>query len=184
MHYAPFTNAGRVRPGLTITKVEHGTCTHRPDDERTDMFDCTVPTAHGSNEDSPCFYGGPHAPELICPTNFRRPQGYEIVPTPRLPPPPGPVPATSQVPFALTLTNGRDCIRFPIRSRPFMLQGLAPTYICPATDPVSLSDAIHRHLAAVYGTPDTTGNTWTVHYSPHFPSRDDLTTLPVSTAWY
>jgi hypothetical protein len=127
VHYTPFTAQGTVKLDLKITKIDHGTCSHRKDDDRADMFDCTVPTANGTSESGPCFYGS-HTTGLVCTGGPQAPTAFEVIPNAPFVPPPGPFPAVSTTPFALTMSNGKLCVPFHVKDSEVL--GVSLTYIC------------------------------------------------------
>jgi hypothetical protein len=179
VHYAPFIADGGISPDVMITKTEHGTCVHRQDDQRADMFDCTVAVANGSNEDGPCFYGG-QAPGLICPGGPQLATALEVVPSAEFVPPSGSLPATSSSPFALTMSNGKLCIPFSLGPADTgKASGLSLTYVCAKgqTSPSS-------RVSALYGAVDRSSSTWTAHYRANLRGAATLRSLNVATAWY
>jgi hypothetical protein len=174
--FSPFTAAGTVKPGIRVTRVEHGTCAHHKDDPRADMFDCTVTGNDGSADESgPCFYGT-HAAGLLCP-GLKMTSGFEVVPDASFTPPPtGSLPAKSPTPYDLELSNGQSCFPFSIHDS--TINGVAVTYVCatPKTSPLN--------YAVLYGPINRTSRTWTVQYRARLRGSATLRTLSVNIAYY
>jgi hypothetical protein len=176
VHFTPFTSAGILKPGVRTTKVENGTCVHHKDDERADMFDCTVASEDGSDEDGPCIYGK-HTAGLFCPYSFQPITGIEVVPEATFVPPTGPLPSTSSNLLALTMSNGAVCFPFSVHGA--AIQGDHVTYICqhgktqkPTNFPV------------LYGAVNKTTSTWTALYRAKIRGSKTLQRLTITTAWY
>jgi hypothetical protein len=173
VHYSPFDASGALKAGIRITQVKTGRCVHRTADERADMFDCTIATAHGTNENGPCFYGDATTP-LVCPSGANLSIASEVHPAGDFVPPTGPVPAASSVPFALTLSNGKLCFPYPRhRVRALDVDGQSLTHICAPGQ------------SGLYGSPDRHhGSTWTAQYRASLRGRPVLKPVTVSVAWF
>jgi hypothetical protein len=171
VHYSPFAADGSVQPGVRITRSEHGRCVHRPDDERADMFDCTVTIPHGTSEDGPCFYGS-QAPGLLCPSGRHLATAFEVIPNQAFVPPSGPLPAPALTPFALTMSNRRLCFAFSRHAAGAQeVDGMTLTYVC-------------EKGAALYGGLDRTTTTWTAHYRVNLAGPATVSSKKVAVAWY
>jgi hypothetical protein len=163
--YNPWASAGTLASGITASStLSGGSCVDASEvTDAPDAWRCYV----GNTIYDPSFsYGSSGAGEVAYP-NWENPNSVIVIKlTSALP---APAAASSPIlPWMLLLANGQRCPASDGASGPDV-DGLNQSYVCSG--------------GSIYGLPDRSSATWTVHYAAPGAAASALTQVDVTTAY-